>query len=189
MTEETKRYMKKAEHALEVAKELKKGGYIPDAASKVYYAMFYAAQALLKNEGIDIVSSDDVEGNLFEQVEKAIELLRAKYLLSEIHFEGIYRKETMEYPEGGITGSDNKCCDTQGLHWSPYTVENLSRQADIVERGRTAERNCDRGFEKAPSFQAEERASGRCIFQGRLNRNMGERNPQNSAGLYSRRAA
>ncbi|HCZ12992.1 MAG TPA: transcriptional regulator, partial [Nitrospiraceae bacterium] len=31
----------------------------------------------------DIVSSDDVEGNLFEQVEKVIELLRAKYLISE----------------------------------------------------------------------------------------------------------
>lgn len=51
---------------------------------------------------IDIVSSDDVEGNLFEQVEKAIELLRAKYLLSEIYFEGIYRKETMEYPEEAL---------------------------------------------------------------------------------------
>ena len=61
MTEETKRYMEKAEHALEVAKELKKGGYIPDAVSKVYYAMFYAAQALLKNEGIDVIKHSAVE--------------------------------------------------------------------------------------------------------------------------------
>ncbi|MFZ5994394.1 MAG: helix-turn-helix domain-containing protein [Thermodesulfobacteriota bacterium] len=50
----------------------------------------------------DIVASDDVEGNLFEQVEKAIELLRTKYLLSEIRFEGIYRKEEMEYPEEAL---------------------------------------------------------------------------------------
>lgn len=50
----------------------------------------------------DIVSSDDVEGNLFEQVEKAIELLRAKYLISEIRFEGIYRKEELEYPEEAL---------------------------------------------------------------------------------------
>ena len=50
----------------------------------------------------DIVASDDVEGNLFEQVERAIELLRAKYLISEIRFEGIYRKEEMEYPEEAL---------------------------------------------------------------------------------------
>ncbi|QPM69086.1 ATP-binding protein [Atribacter laminatus] len=46
----------------------------------------------------DIVSSDDVEGNLFEQVEKTMELLQTKYLISEIRFEGIYRKEELEYP-------------------------------------------------------------------------------------------
>jgi len=46
----------------------------------------------------DIISTDDVEGNLFEQVEKTIELLRTKYLISEIRFEGIYRKEELEYP-------------------------------------------------------------------------------------------
>jgi len=50
----------------------------------------------------DIVASDDVEGNLFEQVEKTIELLRAKYLISEIRFEGIYRKEELEYPEEAL---------------------------------------------------------------------------------------
>lgn len=50
----------------------------------------------------DIVSSDDVEGNLFEQVEKTMELLRTKYLISEIRFEGIYRKEELEYPEEAL---------------------------------------------------------------------------------------
>jgi len=32
----------------------------------------------------DIISSDDIEGNFFEQVEKTMELLRTKYLISEI---------------------------------------------------------------------------------------------------------
>ncbi len=50
----------------------------------------------------DIVSSDDIEGNLFEQVEKTMELLRTKYLISEIKFEGIYRKEELEYPEEAL---------------------------------------------------------------------------------------
>lgn len=50
----------------------------------------------------DIVSSDDIEGNLFEQVEKAMELLQTKYLISEIRFQGIYRKEELEYPEEAL---------------------------------------------------------------------------------------
>ena len=50
----------------------------------------------------DIVSSDDIEGNLFEQVEKTLELLKTKYLISHIKFEGIYRKEELEYPEEAL---------------------------------------------------------------------------------------
>lgn len=48
MSKEFKRLIAKAEHALEVAKELMNIGYPSDAASKVYYSMFYAAQAFLK---------------------------------------------------------------------------------------------------------------------------------------------
>jgi len=64
MTEEVKRYIEKAEHALEVAEELMKKGYAPDAASKIYYSMFYAAQALLKSEGIDVLKHSAVESAL-----------------------------------------------------------------------------------------------------------------------------
>jgi len=61
MTDEARRYLDKAEHALEVAKDLLKGGHAPDAASKIYYAMYYAAQAVLKAEGIDVVKHSAVE--------------------------------------------------------------------------------------------------------------------------------
>jgi len=46
----------------------------------------------------DIISSDDIEGNLFQQVNKAMEVLKNKYLVSNIKFDGIYRKEELEYP-------------------------------------------------------------------------------------------
>ena len=61
MTDEVKKYIEKAEHALVVAEELMKGGFAPDAASKIYYAMFYATQALLKSEDIDVVKHSAVE--------------------------------------------------------------------------------------------------------------------------------
>jgi len=46
----------------------------------------------------DIQSSDIVEGNLFGQITNALEILRSKYLISKIKFEGIHRREILEYP-------------------------------------------------------------------------------------------
>lgn len=46
----------------------------------------------------EILTNDIVEGNLFEQLENCIEILRTKYLMSEIKFEGIHRREILEYP-------------------------------------------------------------------------------------------
>ena len=61
MKEEVKKLLEKADHALKVAEELKEKGHAPDAASKTYYAMFYAAQALLKSEGIEVIKHSAVE--------------------------------------------------------------------------------------------------------------------------------
>jgi uncharacterized protein (UPF0332 family) len=61
VTEEIRKYLAKAEHALQVAEDLMHSGYAPDAASKIYYAMFYAAQALLKSEGVEVVKHSAVE--------------------------------------------------------------------------------------------------------------------------------
>ena len=64
MTGEIQRYIDKAEHALKVAEGLLKAGHPSDAASKTYYAMFYAAQALLKSEGIEVTKHSAVESAL-----------------------------------------------------------------------------------------------------------------------------
>ncbi len=64
MKKDVQRLLEKADHALEVAESLYKQGYIPDAASKTYYAMFYAAQALLKSEGIEVGKHSAVESAL-----------------------------------------------------------------------------------------------------------------------------
>ncbi|HBM15390.1 MAG TPA: transcriptional regulator [Lentisphaeria bacterium] len=46
----------------------------------------------------DIQTTDIVKGNLFTQLEMTLEILRTKYLKSNIHFEGIHRREILEYP-------------------------------------------------------------------------------------------
>lgn len=64
MKKEVQRLLEKADHALEVAESLYRQGFPQDAASKIYYAMFYAAQALLKTEDIEVVKHSAVESTL-----------------------------------------------------------------------------------------------------------------------------
>jgi uncharacterized protein (UPF0332 family) len=61
MIDEVRRYLDKADHALLVAGDLMAQGHAPDAASKIYYAMFYAAKALLTSEGVNVVKHSAVE--------------------------------------------------------------------------------------------------------------------------------
>ncbi|OGP94600.1 MAG: hypothetical protein A2Z19_04545 [Deltaproteobacteria bacterium RBG_16_54_18] len=44
-----------------VAEALNQQGFIEDASSRIYYAMFYAAQALLKSENIEVGKHSAVE--------------------------------------------------------------------------------------------------------------------------------
>jgi len=50
----------------------------------------------------ELIFQDEVKGNLFEQVEKTIELLFTKYIKAIISYEGIHRVETYEYPKDAV---------------------------------------------------------------------------------------
>jgi len=63
VTDESRKYLEKAEHALKVARDLLQLGHASDAVSRAYYAMFYAAQALLKSEGIEVIKHSGVESS------------------------------------------------------------------------------------------------------------------------------
>ena len=46
----------------------------------------------------ELLTSDIVEGNLFEQLEQIVEILKSKYLHSFISYDELQRIETLEYP-------------------------------------------------------------------------------------------
>lgn len=52
MTPEQESLLKKARERLGAARLLYESGYMDDAASRAYYAMFYVAQAFLEGEGL-----------------------------------------------------------------------------------------------------------------------------------------
>ena len=64
MKKEIQKLLEKSDHALKVAEFLYQQGFIQDAWSKLYYAMFYATQALLKSEGIEVIKHSAVESAL-----------------------------------------------------------------------------------------------------------------------------
>lgn len=61
MKPEVQDYLKKADRALKVAENLLAAGFDAEAAARAYYAMFYAAQALLKENGIQRVKHSAVQ--------------------------------------------------------------------------------------------------------------------------------
>jgi len=50
----------------------------------------------------DLIFQDEVHGNLFEQVEKTMELLFTKYIKAIISYEGKFRVENYEYPYDAV---------------------------------------------------------------------------------------
>ena len=50
----------------------------------------------------DLIYQDEIHGNLFNQVEKTIDLLFTKYIKAIISYKGIHRIETYEYPKEAI---------------------------------------------------------------------------------------
>ncbi|HEX4372861.1 MAG TPA: ATP-binding protein, partial [Puia sp.] len=51
------------------------------------------------NSDTDLKFQDVIKGNIFDMADKVLEILRSKYLTSPIHYEGLLRKEELEYPE------------------------------------------------------------------------------------------
>jgi ATP-dependent DNA helicase RecG len=50
----------------------------------------------------DLKYQDEIHGNLFEQIEKTMDLLFTKYIKANISYEGINRVEKFEYPKDAI---------------------------------------------------------------------------------------
>ena len=54
------------------------------------------------NRESDLMFQDEIEGDLVRMADKIIDVLRSKYLISPIHYEGLKRKEDLEIPEEGM---------------------------------------------------------------------------------------
>ena len=95
------------EHLLENLK-LIENGYLKRAAILLFHpdpekfvTGAYVKIGYFENDA-DLRFQDEIHGNLFEQVEKTMEILFTKYFKAFISYEGIHRVETFEYPEDAV---------------------------------------------------------------------------------------
>lgn len=95
------------EHLLENLKLLE-NGYLKRAAILLFHPdpEKFVTGAYVKigyfEKEADLIFQDEVHGNLFEQVERTIDLLFTKYIKALISYDGIHRIETYEYPKEAI---------------------------------------------------------------------------------------
>jgi len=88
--------------------QLIENGYLKRAAILLFHPNpeKYVTGAYIKigyfKSDIDLIFQDEIHGNLFEQIEKAMELLFTKYIKANISYEGINRIETFEYPKDAV---------------------------------------------------------------------------------------
>jgi len=95
------------EHLLENL-QLKEGEYLKRAAILLFHSIpenfvtgSYVKIGYFRTDD-ELLFQDEVHGNLFEQIEKTIDLLFTKYIKAEISYEGINRVEKYEYPKEAI---------------------------------------------------------------------------------------
>ena len=65
----------------------------------------YIKIGFFKSDNEDLVFQDEIHGSLMEQIEKAFVLIKTKYLIYSISYEGISRRETPQFPIEAIRES------------------------------------------------------------------------------------
>ena len=70
--------------------------------TRFFHSAFFKVGRFRGMDETDLIIQDKIEGNLFVMVDKVVDLLRAKYLMSPISYEGMLRIETLEIPEKAL---------------------------------------------------------------------------------------
>lgn len=88
--------------------KLTEGAYLKRAAILLFHPNpeEFVSGAYIKigyfKSDVDLIFQDEIHGNLFDQIEKVVELLFTKYIKAVISYEGIHRVETYEYPKEAV---------------------------------------------------------------------------------------
>ena len=69
----------------------------------------YIKIGFFRNDNEDLAFQDEVHGSLMEQIDKAMDLIKTKYLIYSITYEGVSRRETPQFPVEALRESLMNC--------------------------------------------------------------------------------
>ena len=87
---------------------------------KKYFTSAYFKIGRFGESDADLKFQDVVEGNLIEMADKVMEILKNKYLVFQIHYEGMQRVEELEYPEPALREAIFKLLFTKTIKAQPF---------------------------------------------------------------------
>lgn len=121
---------------------LYEGSYLKRAAALLFHPdpEKYVTGAYIKigffREDADLVYQDEVHGNLFQQIRKAMDLLCTKYMKAVITYEGIQRIETFPVPREALREALlNACINKDYADTSPIQIRVTDHMLQIVNGG------------------------------------------------------
>lgn len=86
---------------------------------------FTGVQFKLGRFGIDesdLIFEDVVEGNILQMADRVVDLLKSKYLISPIHYEGMQRVATLEIPEEALREMLYNACVHKDYRGAPIMM-------------------------------------------------------------------
>ena len=85
-----------------------------------YFTSSYFKIGRFGTSDSDLRFQDIIESNLIEMPDKVMEVLRSKYLVSPIRYEGLQRIEELEYPEIALREAVLNAILCENLHNIDY---------------------------------------------------------------------
>lgn len=92
--------------------------------TRFFHSAFFKVGRFRGTDETDLIIQDRIEGNLFVMVDQVVNLLRAKYLMSPISYEGMLRERRSKYPK--------KLCERQSSTHLSTEIMPLLRQSVCV---------------------------------------------------------
>ncbi|HMG69267.1 MAG TPA: RNA-binding domain-containing protein, partial [Chitinophagaceae bacterium] len=90
-------------HLMNEEKQLKNAALLLFGLNPLkYFTHAYFKIGRFGTSDSDLKFQDVIEGNLLDMPDKVMDILRSKYLTSPIRYEGLQRKEELEYPEEAL---------------------------------------------------------------------------------------
>lgn len=131
-----------------------------------FYPNSYIKIGRFKNED-SIISMDDIYGNLFLQVTKTMELLKVKYLHTDITIETLHRKEKLEYPEVALREGIVNAIVHRDYSYATSQIKVYADYLSIWNNGELSNKlTLDKLKRKHPSFPRNELIASMFYYAG-----------------------